>query len=394
MTQDTREDLKAYLDGELEPERAQKVRAAIEQDETLREEAEFMSLISASLRKLRPRREAIDEMAEIAVRKVARPRSSLMRIGWAWSGAAVLLIAGLFAWLSLVNPKGSSQSVEPKPTAHSPDFLSSEHPARDQAAPTLDFPGPSERAEAGAEPLPLGEGSAATRPSESHVSILERNIVWRGELVLRVVSVEKARDEVASLVRSWRGYIKSSSLGDSTSQTPRAELIIRVPVGSFEEAMSRLEQLGERVSGRSDSEDVTEQIVDIEARLRTMKAQEETYRQLLGQAKTVGQVIEVQDRLSALRADIESLEARSAKLKELSSLSTIHLTLIQRPSSERSSQSAGWASDAWANAVNGVAAALRALAVAAIFAFVWIPVWLPCGILLIALYRRVSGVRR
>lgn len=387
MNQDIRKNLKAYLDGELDAQCAEEVRAAIEEDASLRDEKDFMMSLSSSLRALRPRKEATHQMAEAAAKKLAKPRQWLLRSAWVGSGAGVILLAVLFAIPNIKSLEHAGQEA--------PGALTKSEPADSGGAdaslpmsPEREAPSSFDKQSSAARNARSTYESATTQPP-----VVERNIIWTGDLIVRVDNLDAAKQEVRSAVAGWNGYIKSSTMNDSRSQTPRAEMVIRVPVSKFDEAMARFEKLGERVSANSDSQDVTEEVVDIEARLRTMKAQEETYRQLLAQAKTVGQVIEVQDRLSALRGDIESLEARAAKLKELSALSTIRLTLIQRPSSEEAEAPIGWARDAWAHAVNGLASALRSIATAVIFAFVWIPVWLPSSFLAFAIYRRLLKTR-
>ncbi len=390
MNNDLREDLKAYIDGELEPGRAEQIRVALETDETLRKEEEFMRSLGRSFASLRPTSEASPQSAEKSAASFIRKRRSILGSPWVWAGAcSILLIVVLARPLiqSAQSELSGSDSPSPFPAASSSG----------NASP----PAPEAPAVGGATDMHESEpGRITPQPEESSISAappgpagFTRALIRTGSLTLRVESVDATRDEITQRVSAWGGYVEGQTKRDSQARVAEGEMILRVPSERFDEAMAELESQGETINSNTTSDDVSDQIVDLDARLKTMRAQEEIYRKLLGEAKTVGQVMQVQDRLSSLRAEIESIDARAQSLKNLAALSTIRVHLIQRPSASEAASTSGWAGDAWANAVKGVAGALQTIATAVIFVLVWLPIWLPLTLLLIVVYRRALSPR-
>ena len=99
--------------------------------------------------------------------------------------------------------------------------------------------------------------------------------------------------------------------------TPDYELVAPVPDGT--------------IAAATTGQDVTEQYTDLEAQLRNAKAQEEVYLEILKQAKTVEDILLVQDRLGNIRAVIEGLEGRIKYLENATSYSTITVSLQEEP---------------------------------------------------------------
>jgi hypothetical protein len=103
---------------------------------------------------------------------------------------------------------------------------------------------------------------------------------------------------------------------------------IRVPEAQFETVVESLRAVGERVlREKVTGQDVTEEFVDLQARIRTKKAVEGQYLEIMKQAKSVEDVLAVQEKLGAIRSEIEQLEGRLRFLESQTSMSTIKITL-------------------------------------------------------------------
>ena len=155
-------------------------------------------------------------------------------------------------------------------------------------------------------------------------------IVRTGELRVDVGKngFAAAFDRVASIAAAHGGFVASSST--STVDKARAgELTVRVPADKFDAARRDLGALGKVESQSLRGEDVSAQLVDYGARLKSLTAQEEALRGLLGKATAVGEVLQVQNSLFEVRQQIEQLEAQRANLEQAASLATLQVSLFE-----------------------------------------------------------------
>jgi hypothetical protein len=221
-------------------------------------------------------------------------------------------------------------------------------------------------------------------------SLADQRIVKTGEISIQVPDVVTALARVRAMAVQLGGYVGGSQAG--TRDEP-ASLTLRIPAGSFEDALSRLHDLdGTVVAEATQEQDVTSTVVDLEARIANLQASETQYRTLLGQAVKIEDILAVQTRLDDVRGQIEQLQAQHKELTGLADLSTLTVTLI--PSALQ--QAAGrWdpgktLSDAFAalvdvgqNVGDGVIW----------FAIVWLPVLIGLAIVVLLVWRLVPGVR-
>jgi hypothetical protein len=99
---------------------------------------------------------------------------------------------------------------------------------------------------------------------------------------------------------------------------------------------------------------------------------------MLRGAKKIGEILEIKDRLSTTRQEIQSLEEQRIAVKDQAMLSTIVARFEQKPKAgEDAAQPSDWSGETWANAVNGLKAAGRFIGQFLIFLFVYAPIWIP-----------------
>lgn len=192
---------------------------------------------------------------------------------------------------------------------------------------------------AGRAPQVAGDGAAkardlpATGLPTGPAGPAGPRIVRNAELSVEVGKgrFSTAFDRVASIAASSDGYVTASSTA-TTGDGGRArsgQVTVRVPVDRFEEVRRALGQLGTVEQETQRGEDVTAQLVDYEARLRSLRAQEESLRGLLARAGGVGEVLQVQTALFDVRQQIEQLDAQRTQLEQAASLATIHVSLYE-----------------------------------------------------------------
>lgn len=228
-------------------------------------------------------------------------------------------------------------------------------------------------------------------PAAAPKEVPIRRVIRNGSLTVRVNNVEKAEQKVSDLVAQEGGYVESAQSSDLASATPTLDLKLRIPAESFEKVMAGLEKLGVRLAKTVKSEDVTASIVDMAARLKIMKAQEEVYRNMLAKSSNSQQMIDVQDKLMTLRGSIESLESQHATLSRLAALSAIDLILRQgAEGTVAATADPNWAREAWGGALGTLGNVARVGGSGLIWFLVFAPIWLPTILLLRAFWRRAQ----
>lgn len=230
-------------------------------------------------------------------------------------------------------------------------------------------------------------------PASPTPEVLQNRMVIRSATIaVRVENVEKSEQTVGQLVRGAGGYVGTATSSDLASENPVLTISMRVPAQSFDSILGRIEALGVRLSKSIASEDVTEQVVDMDARIRTMKVEEETYRRLLAKAQSTQEMIPLQTRLTELRGTIESITAQRASLAKQASLSTIQLTLQQNAILNKPPQDPNWLAQSWGSSTTTFGGLLRNLANIGIWLLVFSPLWAPILYFVLRNVRRSSRV--
>ncbi|MBN2187719.1 MAG: DUF4349 domain-containing protein [Dehalococcoidia bacterium] len=231
-----------------------------------------------------------------------------------------------------------------------------------------------------------GGGYPSEVPGESTI---ERKIIKTGYITLEVEDVVEAMDEVAGVAGELDGYVVSSNKYEH-ERGISGSVAIRVPAESFEEAFERLRLLAINVpQENTQATDVTEEYVDLEARLRNLEATEAQYLALLEKATKVEEMLQVQQALSNVRGQIEQIEGRMKYLERTSDMSLIEVTLSQ---TKGLLAEPSWsASDAVKSAVRGLTTFGRGLATALIWIGIFCWVWIPPLVIWLRRRRRARG---
>jgi hypothetical protein len=159
-----------------------------------------------------------------------------------------------------------------------------------------------------------------------------RKLVKTVDLEMRVADTAATAEKLRALAGSMGGFVSALS-AERRNDLLYYTLTLRVPVERLEEALRRVKALGERIEREAiRTEDVTQQWVDLEARLTTLRATENELRQLLAEARqrrqNVEDIMAVYTRLLEIRTSIEQLQAQHEALRGLTSLSTLNVQLV------------------------------------------------------------------
>jgi hypothetical protein len=170
------------------------------------------------------------------------------------------------------------------------------------------------------------KGTSSSGESLSDTSI-DRMIVRNSNLSLVVLDITKSRDQISQLAVSLGGYVVSSSISGSGHDLT-GRISIRVPDGKFEQVISQIRGLAVKVDNEStSSQDITEEYLDLESRLKNAQATESQYLALLSKASTVQDILSIQDKLSQTRQQIEQIKGRMQYLEQTSAMSLIAVSL-------------------------------------------------------------------
>lgn len=197
--------------------------------------------------------------------------------------------------------------------------------ASGSASSASDSAGGAAVAPAAAPEVAAGGAPAAAAP----VGLAGRSVVRTGDLDVTVGDVPKAADEARRLALAAGGTVDSDERS-GTGARGRADVLLRVPPRSFDAVLGKVAGLGEETGRSLGSEDVTDTVVDLQARLDSQRASVERVRALLDRADTLGEVVSIEGQLTKRTADLESLEARVAALRAQVDLASLTVHFVTR----------------------------------------------------------------
>jgi hypothetical protein len=173
----------------------------------------------------------------------------------------------------------------------------------------------------------------AADSAETVAAAADRKIIKNADLILEVSSPNDVQGAISSIAASNGGFVVTSETkqienADPAKRRLEVKLIARVAATQFDSAVTSIEKLATSVIHRSISgTDVTEEFIDLEARIRTQKALELQFIQILKQAGRINDAMDVQRQIADVRTEIEKLEGRKRFLDNRASLSTITVEL-------------------------------------------------------------------
>ena len=190
-------------------------------------------------------------------------------------------------------------------------------------------------------------------------------IVQTGSIALVVDDgkVSVTMDRLAAIARAVRGSVASSQL-QSAGDNPSALVTLRVPVASFDAVVKQItgKGLGAKViSSDSSGKDVTAEYADTTAQIASLRAARDRYLTILNAAKTVGEILSVQQRVDTVQGQIDRLEGARRLLANQSDLATLEVSVNQKTTQVLvTAERSGW-SKAWHDAGHGFTSGIQSL---------------------------------
>lgn len=179
-----------------------------------------------------------------------------------------------------------------------------------------------------AQQLPVAQPVKAVPDPAPGEAFGQRKIIFNGTLEVEVKDFGVAHQELTALMSRYQAYFAKSEVRGDSGQKRIGTFTIKVPAEHFQGLVDALAAMGNPLRNVTDSEDVTGEYVDVEARVKNLRAEEDVLNSLLRQAGSqLENVLRIREQIRQNREQIERAEARFQMLAKLTALSTIQLTL-------------------------------------------------------------------
>ncbi|MFD9325983.1 DUF4349 domain-containing protein [Streptomyces sp. NPDC060065] len=212
---------------------------------------------------------------------------------------------------------------------------------------------------AGAEDSESGAKAPTKAPDLS-----ANRIIRTASLTVQVKDVPTALDEARTTTANAGGFVGDETTTRDEKGNERTRVVLRVPTERYDEVLADMEGTGKLLERTAKAQDVTDQVVDVESRIQTQRASVARIRELMDQATKLSDVVTLEGELSSRQADLESLLAQQASLKDRTSLATITLTLSETPVKQAEKDDDPGFLDALTGGWNAFVTMLRWIAVA------------------------------
>ena len=155
----------------------------------------------------------------------------------------------------------------------------------------------------------------------------DRNLVRTANIAMRSKDPWATSERAAAIAVGFGGDVLGLAQAGN-GEDRRANLTIRVPASRFDDALNQIKQLeGEVATANVDTKDVTDQFVDLQARLAAKQSEEQRYLALLNRANTIDEILKVDAAITNVRTQVEQLTAQINSIKSRTEFSTIVLSV-------------------------------------------------------------------
>jgi hypothetical protein len=175
--------------------------------------------------------------------------------------------------------------------------------------------------------VPAAPGAAAPLPAGARAPF-ERQVIRTGDLAVEVANFEDAAKALVRIAEGAGGFIAESTTAQG--DPPRGTFVLRVPAAHFAPTLERIEALGKVTERRVSGQDVTEEFVDLQARIRNLETHERQLLIFMERATRVPDLLAIEQELSRVRGEIEQSTGRLRFLANRVELAGIQVTLREK----------------------------------------------------------------
>jgi hypothetical protein len=170
-----------------------------------------------------------------------------------------------------------------------------------------------------------------TDKPEKYVDI-QRKVIKEGTIRFETINSARTRKTILQNATEFKGYLSRDDI-QKYGENTEYEITIRVPSENFEVLLESISQDAQNIDSKSiKALDVTEEFLDVEARIKTKKELEDRYKELLKRANTIDEILSIEREIGTLRTEIESIEGRLKYLKDRVTFSTLTVIFYENTS--------------------------------------------------------------
>ncbi len=196
--------------------------------------------------------------------------------------------------------------------------------------------------EPAAAPVAYDDNAIQESVSLQEDEIPNRMVIYNADLDITVKDTVAAQEKITALAEQYQGYLSDSSSYAYDNGLLQINLTLRIPAERFDQMMSDLRGMAVEVTRESIStQDVTQEYVDLDSRLKALEAKAKRLEELMDQAEDTESVLAVYHELSATQQQIEHTKGRMRYLKRSVAMATISVRLTPDEMA-KPLQIAGW----------------------------------------------------
>ena len=222
-------------------------------------------------------------------------------------------------------------------------------------------------------------GSPGSQGSDQLTNISERKISKNAQLEIKVKSLDDSMNFITQKTNSYSGYIvnSSSNTPNSDYEIKTANMSVRVPSDSLDEFLKEIKEYANETKHESIyTQDITEEYIDVKAKITSMESSEQRLKNLLDKTESVKEIVEVEKELSRLRAEIDSLKGRFKFLENSVVTSLVHIYIEEIPNPVSINDPSWNTRDIALDAIKALSSFGQFLVSVIVFIFVFTPVWI------------------
>ena len=322
------EELQAYLDRELAPSRQSEVEHHIRECKECSAMIADLQKVSAALQRWQVEPAPANLQPPVIREEKPAREFSWMRLALGLSGAAAILIA--LVWIATPNMLRSRIAAN-----------RASEVARQRQLMTYQGAGPAEELDTKKLLVPT--------PLQAN-----RMIAYQVSMTVEVKEFDAAKKKLRGIVEAEGGYTAQANFVETPRQPRRANLVLRVPAAKLATILNQIRELGRVKEEHLNSEEVTEQVVDLEARLHNARATEQRLIEVLNnRTGKVSDILQVEQEIARTREQIERMEAQRQNLMKRVEMATVSLTLAEEFKAELQPAPVGTLTQLWNALVDG-----------------------------------------
>ena len=181
-----------------------------------------------------------------------------------------------------------------------------------------------------------------------------RMISYQVSMTLEVKEFDRAKSRLRQIMDAEGGYTAQANFVETPNQPKRAELVLRLPAVKLATILNQVRELGRVREEHLNSEEVTEQVVDLEARLKNARSTEQRLVDVLNnRTGKVGDILQVEQEIARTREQIERMEAQRQNLMKRVEMANVTLTLVEEFKAELQPAPVGTLRQLWNALVDG-----------------------------------------